>query len=106
MSITVVVVPHYPNGDSTRLLPALAISLVVALAAGLASGFTVSRIGVMPIVTTLGMNALLFGGVLAISGGTPRQTTPALHALATSFVAGVPTTVPIAAAVTAGGRLP
>src|SRR5206468_4672968 len=65
MSITVVIVTHYPNGDSSRLLPALAISLVVALAAGLASGFTVSRIGVMPIVTTLGMNALLFGGVLA-----------------------------------------
>jgi ribose transport system permease protein len=101
MSITVVIVTHFPNGDSGKLLPALAISLVVALAAGLASGFTVSRIGVMPIVTTLGMNALLFGGVLAISGGTPRLTTPALHAVTTSFVLGVPTTVPIAAGITA-----
>jgi ribose transport system permease protein len=93
MSITIAIVTHYPNGDSSRLAPALAIALLVALAAGLASGFTVSRVGVMPIVTTLGMNALLFGGVLAISGGTPRLTTPALHAFTDAAVLGVPTTV-------------
>jgi ribose transport system permease protein len=102
MSITVVLVTHYPNGDSGRLAPALLIALAVALVAGLASGVTVSRVGVMPIVTTLGMNALLFGGVLAISNGTPRVTTAALHGFATATVLGVPVTVLIAAGVTAG----
>ena len=51
----------------------------VALAAGLVSGLLVSRIGVTPIVATLGMNALLYGGVLQISGGTPRSTTSRLR---------------------------
>src|SRR2546421_336086 len=76
-------------------------AVAVALATGVASGVTVSRVGVMPIVTTLGMNALLFGGVLAISNGTPRVTTAALHGFATSAVLGVPATVLVAVAVTA-----
>jgi ribose transport system permease protein len=101
MSITVVIVTHYPNGDSTRLATALLVALAVAVGAGIVTGLTVSRIGVMPIVTTLGMNALLFGGVLAISGGTPRLTTSALHMFATSSVLDVPTTVLIAIGVTA-----
>jgi len=101
MSITVVIVTHLPNGDSSKLAAALLVALAVAVGAGTATGLTVSRIGVMPIVTTLGMNALLFGGVLAISGGTPRLTTPALHAFATSSVLDVPTTVLIAIGVTA-----
>src|SRR5206468_428385 len=46
MSITVVIVTHYPNGDSSRLLPALAISLVVALAAVGANAAAAAAAGV------------------------------------------------------------
>ena len=38
------------------------------------TGFLVSRVGITPIVTTLGMNALLYGGVIQVSGGTPTTS--------------------------------
>ncbi|MBX5470573.1 MAG: ABC transporter permease [Thermoleophilaceae bacterium] len=101
ISLTVVIVTRYPNGDSGKLLAALLLSLAVAIAAGAVTGLIVSRIGITPIVATLGMNALLYGGVLEISGGTPRTTTRALHSFASSRVAGIPTTVVIAVVVTA-----
>ena len=101
MSMTIVLVTHYPNGDSSKLGVALAMAFAVAMAAGLVTGLIVSGAGVMPIVTTLGMNALLYGGVLQISGGTPRQTTAQLHSFASSSLGGVPTTVLVAIAATA-----
>ena len=101
ISITVVIVSFYPGGDSSKLGTAVAMAFGVALAAGLVNGITVSRIGITPIVTTLGMNALLYGGVLAISGGTVRYTTDRLQTIATSTVLGVPTTVLVAIVVTA-----
>jgi ribose transport system permease protein len=101
ISLTVVIMTRYPNGDSSKVLPALLFAFGAAIAAGLITGFLVSRVGITAIVTTLGMNALLYGGVLQISGGTPRTTTDALHNFASGRVLGVPTTVPIAVAITA-----
>jgi ribose transport system permease protein len=101
ISITVVIMTRYPNGDSSKVPVALLFAFAVALAAGLVSGLLVSRIGVTPIVATLGMNALLYGGVLQISGGTPRTTTSRLHNFASGDVAGIPNTVIIAVILTA-----
>jgi ribose transport system permease protein len=101
ISLTVVIVTRYPNGDSGKLPMALVFAFAAAIAAGLLTGFLVSRVGITAIVTTLGMNALLYGGVLQISGGTPRTTTDALHNFASGRVLGIPTTVPIAIAITA-----
>jgi ribose transport system permease protein len=101
ISITVVIMTRYPNGDSGKVLVALLLALAVTLAAGVVSGLAISRIGVTPIVATLGMNALLYGGVLQISGGTPRTTTSRLHNFASGKVAGIPNTVIIAVILTA-----
>src|SRR5213080_3960551 len=101
ISITVVIMTRYPNGDSGKVGVALFFAFAVALAAGLVFGLLVSRIGVTPIVATLGMNALLYGGVLQISGGTPRTTTSRLHNFASGDVAGIPNTVIIAVILTA-----
>ena len=101
ISLTVVIMTRYPNGDSGKLLPAVLLAFAAAIAAGLVTGFLVSRVGITAIVTTLGMNALLYGGVIQISGGTPRTTTDALHSFASGRVLGIPTTVPIAIAITA-----
>ena len=101
ISLTVVIMTRYPNGDSGKLLPAVLLAFAAAIAAGLVTGFLVSRVGITAIVTTLGMNALLYGGVIQISGGTPRTTTDALHSFASGRVLGVPATVPIAIAITA-----
>src|SRR5436190_21903794 len=50
ISITVVIMTRYPNGDSGKVLVALLLALAVTLAAGVVSGLAISRIGVTPIV--------------------------------------------------------
>jgi ribose transport system permease protein len=101
MSITVVIMTRYPSGDSGKLAAALLIAFAITLAAGVLSGALVSWIGVTPIVATLGMNALLFGAVLQISGGTPRTTTSALFNFASGKTLGIPNTVIVAVVLTA-----
>jgi ribose transport system permease protein len=101
LSLTVIILTRYPNGDSGKLGAALALSLGAILVAGLLSGLLVSWIGITPIVATLGMNALLYGAVIQISGGTPRTTTDALHNFASGKVAGIPNSVIVAVVVTA-----
>lgn len=101
VSITAIILTHIPKGDSGKLGIVVALAFGVALATGFVNGITVSRVGITPIVTTLGTNALLFGGVMAISGGSPKDTTPLLRDITRSDVLGVPTTVLIAIGITA-----
>jgi ribose transport system permease protein len=101
ISMTVIVLTRIPNGDSSKLATAMLIAFAISLGAGFVNGLMVSKVGITPIVATLGMNALLYGGVLEISHGTPRDTTQALYSFANSSALGVPTTVWIAIGVTA-----
>src|SRR3954462_375975 len=101
ISLTVVLLASVPDGDNAKLPIAIGYAVVGALAAGALSGVLVSRVGITPIVTTLGMNALLYGFVIQVSNGNPPPTTSGLNDFATSKIAGVPTTVPIAIVVTA-----
>ncbi len=101
MSLTVVIVTHYPAGDSSKLPVAVLGAFVVAALGGIVSGLLVSRVGVTSIVVTLGMNALLYGAVLGISGGIPRSTTQALRDIATARAVGIPMTVVLAVIITA-----
>jgi ribose transport system permease protein len=100
ISLTVVMVTARPDGDSGKLAAAIVLAVAAALVAGLVTGLLVARVGITPIVTTLGMNALLYGGVVQVSGGTPTTTTKALREFASDRVLGVPVTVPIAVVVT------
>lgn len=50
---------------------AIVAAIVFPAIAGLINGIVVTRFGVMPLVVTLGMNAILLGTVFAISSGTP-----------------------------------
>ncbi len=101
MSLAIVIVTHYPDGDDSKLLPALAISLVVALVAGLGNGFLIGVLGLNPIVATLGTNALLYGAVLQVSSGIPRTTTDRLENAAAGLTFGIPNSVYYAIAATA-----
>ena len=101
ISLTVVLMASVPKGDNGKLPLAILEAVLAALVAGTLSGVLVSRVGITPIVTTLGMNALLYGFVINVSGGNPPSTTKALNNFATGKIAGVPTTVPIAIVVTA-----
>lgn len=96
ISVSAVIVTRIPNGNSDKLGTAILLAYGVCLAAGLVNGLLVTRVGITPIVQTLGMNAVLYGIDLGISGGTPTQTTSALQSFANSEVAGIPVPMVIA----------
>lgn len=101
ISLTAVLLTSYPNGDSGKLLPAVLLAFAATLGAGLLSGVLVSVIRVTPIVATLGMNALLYGAVIEISGSHPTTTTNALANFASGKLLGVPNGVIVAVILTA-----
>jgi ribose transport system permease protein len=100
ISLTVVLMTSVPKGHDGRLPLAIVYAIAGTLLAGALSGVLVSRVGITPIVTTLGMNALLYGAVVKISGGTPNVTTHRLSAFVNSTELGIPTTVLIAVGIT------
>jgi ribose transport system permease protein len=101
ISLTVVLLTSYPNGDSGKLAVAIMLAFAATLGAGALNGLMVSAVGVTPIVATLGMNALLYGGVIQISGGNPPPTTHVLARFAGGKLAGIPNALLIAAVLTA-----
>ena len=82
VSLAVVTSTHVPSGDNALLPMAVAIAIGFALAAGLLNGILVSIFRLNAIIATIGTNALLYGGVFAVSGGTPFITTPLLADIA------------------------
>ncbi len=93
VSLAVVIAAHYPDGDDARLLPAVLLAVSCALAAGLANGILVGFVKLNAIIATIGVNALLYGAVFAVSGGVPRITTPLLAKIAGGQTFGVPNSV-------------
>lgn len=82
VSLAVVISTHVPNGDNAELLPAILMALGFAVVAGVVNGFLVAVVRLNAIIATIGMNALLYGAVFAVSGGVPRITTPLLAEVA------------------------
>ena len=93
VSLAVVLVTHIPNGDGGRLGEAILLIIAFAVAAGVLNGLLVGVLGLNAIITTLGMNALFFGIILGISGGTPRSTTKLLASITSGQTLGVPNAV-------------
>jgi ribose transport system permease protein len=101
LSLYVVILTKYPAGVNGRLLPAIGIALLAAVAAGLVNGFLIGRLRLNPIVATLGTNALLFGAVLWYSAGIPTTTTARLSRMGGGLWLGIPIPVYIAVIATA-----
>jgi ribose transport system permease protein len=93
VSLAIVVVSRVPNGDDSVLVPAIFLAMLFAIGAGLVNGLLVGRLGLNSIIATLGTNALLFGAVLGISGGSPRRTTDLLASIAGGVSSGIPNAV-------------
>ena len=93
VSLAVVIATHVPDGDNARLLPAVLFALGCALVAGLANGILVGFVELNAIIATIGVNALLYGAVFAVSGGVPRITTPLLAEIAGGETFGIPNSV-------------
>jgi ribose transport system permease protein len=90
LSLYVVILTKYPAGDNGRLLPAIGIAFLAAIAAGALNGWLIGRMRLNPIVATLGTNALLFGAVLWYSGGIPTTTTSRLASIGGESWLGIP----------------
>jgi ribose transport system permease protein len=91
-SLGVVLVAVIPGGDAGKLAFALAVVVLVGLAAGLINGLLVTRLGITSLVATLGMNAMLVGTVLQVTGGSiAYKATPNWVHFTTSKLAGLPT---------------
>jgi len=93
VSLAIVVISHQPNGDDSKLLPAMITVLIFAVLAGALNGFMVGRLGLNAIIATLGTNALLFGAVIGISKGIPRTVTHLLSTIAGGLTFGIPNAV-------------
>src|SRR6266581_336750 len=100
ISLTVVICTRLPAGVNSRLLPAALLALGAVIVAGILNGFLIGRLQLNPIVATLGTNALLYAGVLQISGGIPRSTTTLLANVAGGASFGIPNAVYFAIAAT------
>lgn len=94
ISIATVIITSLPAGDDALVLPAFLVVLLTCGLAGLVSGVAVTRFGITPLIATLGINALLIGAVLQVTGGTARAiAAPLLDGLVFGKTAGVPNTV-------------
>jgi ribose transport system permease protein len=100
LSLYVVILTHYPNGVNSRLVPAIGIAFLAAIAAGSLNGLLIGRMRLNPIVATLGTNALLYGAVFWYTGGIPRTTTARLARVGSGLLLGIPTPVYVAVVAT------
>lgn len=88
----VIVTALIPNeADVSTITVYIAIALLAGLIAGLINGLIVTFIGISPLVTTIGVNAILLGLTLYFSGGVPNTANESLVKFANSHVAGIPT---------------
>lgn len=99
MSLAAALITTVPGGRSSELPVALVVVALAAVACGLVIGLLVTRLGVTPLVATLGVNALALGTVVKITGGSIASTVPSnLSRFVGRTVLGVPMLAVLAAA--------
>jgi ribose transport system permease protein len=77
VSLSAILVTRIPGGDPGRLPLALLVAVGACLAAGLLTGTAITVLGITPLVASLGVNALLLGTILKITGGSATTTSTA-----------------------------
>jgi ribose transport system permease protein len=93
VSLAVVTATHEAHQNDALLPQAILICLAFAIAAGIANGILVAFFRLNAVIATIGMNALLYGGVFAVSGGVPNITTDLLAEIAGGETLGLPNSV-------------
>lgn len=99
VSLAVVISTHVTAGNNANLLPAVLMAFGCALVIGAVNGVMVGLFRLNSIVATIGMNALIYGGVFAVSGGVPRSTSSLLAAIAGGDTLGVGNSIYFALAI-------
>ena len=104
VSLSGVIVSYYsssePGMGGSGLAVAIGYTVGAALLAGLVNGLLVSQARVAPIVVTLGMNSVLYGVDVSISGGTPVQVPESLSYFVDYKILGVTSLIYIAIGMT------
>lgn len=59
------------RGDPARIVPAVLVCLGLGLLVGVVNGLLVTKARITPLIVTLAMQAVLFGGALIYTGGMP-----------------------------------
>jgi len=90
LSLAVVTITHVPDGNDGKLLPAILLAISFAVVAGVVNGVLIGFLGLNAIIATLGMNALLYGVNLHVSGGRPRITTHLMARIGGDSTWGIP----------------
>jgi ribose transport system permease protein len=99
VSLAVVISTHVTAGNNANLLPAVLMAFGCAILIGVVNGAMVGLLRLNSIVATIGMNALIYGGVFAVSGGVPRSTSTLLAAIAGGDTLGVGNSIYFALAI-------
>jgi ribose transport system permease protein len=95
MSFAAVMVSAYPGLDagSWATFGYVCLALMMGLGVGAVSGLLVTLLGVPALVTTIGINSLMLGATMHVSGGFAQQVPPALNAFGLGRFLGLPSTV-------------
>jgi ribose transport system permease protein len=64
------------KGDPSRIVPTVLLCLGIGLAVGAVNGLLVTKARIVPLIVTLAMQAVLFGGALLLTGGIPSGGVP------------------------------
>ncbi len=106
VSLSAILVARTTSDGSLPLVGGIAVALLVGAVAGLVSGWAITVLGITPLVTTLGVNALLLGTILRITGGSSTASAPeALADFAFGSVLGIPNLAWVAVVIVAGVSL-
>lgn len=97
MTLSGLMLGYFSSHLEMTLFPVL-ITLVLTALLGAVNGLLVARVNISPIVATLAVDALLIGGVRAISGGTAKTMPADFQQLAHGTILGLPSSMVIALA--------
>ena len=94
MNLTSVIVTSITRGENQSVGEAIAVALLVAAAIGLFNGLGVAYLRLPSMVMTLGVNAMLQGVTLVLTGAQPKGNAPeVVRWLIVGRVAGIPVSV-------------
>lgn len=98
IALSAVLVTGIAAGQNSNLPEAIVLSLAVVAGAGLLNGIAITVFKITPIIATLGVNALLLGGVQSYAQTGSRQASANLASFMVNKSLGVPNTVWVALA--------
>ena len=91
VTLTNIVATSVMLGHDARILPAVLICLLLGLAVGVMNGVFVAFLRVTPLISTLAMNACLFGAALLYTNGAPNgSSAPGFAVFGQGHLAGIP----------------